>query len=131
MLFLTRSCFLLFIVSSVAAFATPQVLNNPILFVTQMPIPSDFTTIASTFGNHRAGIEESGRGGDLYIRYTNGTLRNLTQEAGFGQVGFQGATAISVRDPAMHFSGTKSHFQYGYRCTHGSISEQSILLAAL
>jgi len=107
---LTRSCFLFFTALSMTAFAVPKVLNNPIMFVTQMPIPSDFTTIASTFGNQRAGIEESGRGGDLYIRYTNGTLRNLTQEAGFGQVGFQGATSISVRDPAMHFSGTKAIF---------------------
>ena len=110
MLIFTRSCFLLLTVLSTAALAAQKALNNPILFVTQMPIPSDFTTIASTFGNHRAGIEETGRGGDLYIRYSNGTLRNLTQEAGFGQVGFQGATAISVRDPAMHFSGTKAIF---------------------
>lgn len=106
----TRSCILLLTSMSTAVFGAPQALNNPILFVTQMPIPSDFTTIASTFGNHRAGIEESGRGGDLYIRYSNGTLRNLTQEAGFGQVGFQGATSIAVRDPAMHFSGTKAIF---------------------
>ncbi len=107
---LIRSSFLLLTALSMVALAVPKTLNNPILFVTQMPIPSDFTTIGSTFGNHRAGIEESGRGGDLYIRYSNGTLRNLTQEAGFGQVGFQGATAISVRDPAMHFSGTKAIF---------------------
>ena len=92
------------------AFAAPKALNNPIMFVTQMPITADFATIGSTFGNHRADMEETGRGGDLYIRYTNGTLRNLTQEAGFGQVGFQGANAISVRDPAMHFSGTKAIF---------------------
>ena len=105
-----RSCFLLLTALNPAAFAAPKALNNPILFVTKMSIPSDFTTIASTFGNQRAGIEETGRGGDLYIRYSNGTLRNLTQEAGFGQVGFQGANAIAVRDPALHFSGTKAIF---------------------
>jgi hypothetical protein len=28
-----------------------QALNNPVMFVTQMPIPADFATIASTFGH--------------------------------------------------------------------------------
>jgi hypothetical protein len=37
-------------------------------------------------------------------------LRNLTQEAGYGNVGLQGANAIAVRDPAVHFTGTKAIF---------------------
>jgi len=85
-------------------------LDNPILFVTQFPIAEDFTTIGSTFGNHSGEISVTGRGGDLYIRYTDGTLRNLTQEAGFGMTGFQGADAIAVRDPAVHWSATKALF---------------------
>ena len=85
-------------------------LANPILFVTQMPITRDFASIGSTFANHRGDMHLAGRGGDLYIRYPNGTLRNLTQEAGFGSIGLQGANAISVRDPALHFSGTKAVF---------------------
>jgi hypothetical protein len=88
-----------------------QSIPNPILFVTQFPIPGDFATIGSVFGNHSATTERAGRGGDLYIRYPDGTLRNLTGEAGYGVAdGFQGATSIAVRDPAVHWSGTKAVF---------------------
>ncbi len=85
-------------------------LTNPILFVTQVPIADDFTTIAAVFGNHKPGVESTGRGGDLYIRYPDGTLRNLTAEAGFGNEGFQGAKSIAVRDPAVDWSGKKAVF---------------------
>ena len=87
-----------------------RALSNPILFVTQMPITADFTTIGSTFGNQRADMASVGRGGDLYSRYADGNLRNLTAEAGFGQSGLQSGSAIAVRDPAVHFSGTKAIF---------------------
>lgn len=91
--------------------APAQSIPNPILFVTQFPIPDDFATIGSVFGNHRADTMRVGRGGDLYIRYPDGTLRNLTAEAGYGVAsGFQGATSIAVRDPAVHWSGTKAVF---------------------
>lgn len=50
------------------------------------------------------------RGGDLMIRYANGTVRNLTKEAGFGMEGLQGANAIAVREPTVHWSGTKAIF---------------------
>lgn len=86
-------------------------LANPILFVAQFPIASDFTTIGSTFGNHRSGMEHVGRGGDLYLLRPDGTLRNLTREAGYGTANtFQGATAIAVRDPHVHWNGTKALF---------------------
>lgn len=85
--------------------------TNPIMFVTQFPIASDFGTIGSTFSNHRADVALVGRGGDLYIRYGDGTLRNLTREAGFGSGDLiQGANAIAVRDPHVHWSGTKAVF---------------------
>ena len=87
-----------------------KALANPILFVTQVPIPGDFTTVASVFGNHRAEVDSVGRGGDLYILYPNGTLRNLTHEAGFGNAGFQGNGSIAVREPAVHWSGSKVLF---------------------
>ena len=86
------------------------VANNPIIFVTQFPISEDFTTIGSTFGNHSGRIDKVGRGGDLYIRYTNGTLRNLTREAGYGNSGFQSDSSIAVRDPNLHWSATKALF---------------------
>ncbi len=85
-------------------------LPAPILFVTQVPIPADFITIGSVFGNHRPDVESAGRGGDLYILYPSGALRNLTREAGFGVDGFQGGTSIAVRDPSVHWSGTKALF---------------------
>lgn len=103
-----------------AAAADPEVipgtgptLPNPILFVTQPPIRHDFTTIGSTFGNHLAGIQEVGRGGDLWIRYADGSLKNLTAAAGYGSTaadGFQGANAIAVRDPDVYWDGTKAVF---------------------
>ncbi len=88
----------------------PGATPYPILFVTQIPIPADFTTIGSTFGNHLPTLQAAGRGGDLWIRYTDGTLRNLTAAAGFGSAGFQGAQSIAVRDPSVHWSGAKGLF---------------------
>src|SRR3954471_13505643 len=77
-------------------------LANPILFVTQMPIAADFATVGAVFANHHADMQSVGRGGDLWIRYADGTLKNLTATAGYGSTdptGFQGANAIAVRDP--------------------------------
>lgn len=85
-------------------------IDNPILFVTQVPIPADFTTVASVFGNHRGDIDSVPRGGDLMIRYPDGTLRNLTKVTGYGMDGMQGANAIAVREPSVHWSGTKALF---------------------
>jgi len=101
---------LLLSVATSAAPVQPAVLPNPVLFVTQFPISADFATIGSVFANHRGAMDSAGRGGDLYIRYANGSLRNLTQEAGYGNSGLQGANAIAVRDPAVHWNGTKAVF---------------------
>ena len=90
--------------------AAAQSNSYPILFVTQVPIPADFVTIGSVFGNHRGDLSSVGRGGDLWIRYTNGALKNLTEAAGFGNAGQQGAGAIAVRDPSVHWSGNKALF---------------------
>src|SRR5258706_10701563 len=83
---------------------------NPILFVTQVPVPADFATVGSVFGNHRANPDSCGRGGDLYIRYPDGTLKNLTRAAGFGSYGSQHTNGISVRQPCLHWSGKKAVF---------------------
>lgn len=85
-------------------------LQYPILFVTQIPVVADFTTIGSTFGNHQAGLSDVARGGDLWIRYPDGTQKNLTAAAGYGMVGFQGANAIAVRDPSVFWDGTRAIF---------------------
>src|SRR5438067_579476 len=85
-------------------------LANPILFVTQVPVPGDFTTVTSTFGNHVPSVAEAPRGGDLWIRYPDGTVKNLTRAAGFGNSGMQGAASIAVREPSVHWNGTKALF---------------------
>ncbi|MBE9548448.1 MAG: hypothetical protein IMF09_03500 [Proteobacteria bacterium] len=84
--------------------------DYPIIFATQIPIPSDFTTITSTFGNHIPDLQKVGRGGDLWIRYTDGSLKNLTLAAGYGNGGFQGSGSIAVRDPAVHWEGNRVIF---------------------
>src|SRR4029079_4177650 len=83
--------------------------STPLLFVTQVPV-AGFTSVTSTFGNHLASMESAPRGGDLVIRYPDGSLRYLTQEAGFGGAGMQGANAIAVREACVHWSGDKALF---------------------
>src|SRR5436189_59566 len=85
-------------------------IPNPILFVTQVPIPGDFTTVASTFGNQNGQIDSAPRGGDLWIIYPDGVVKNLTRTAGFGNDGMQSDKAIAVREPCVHWSGTKALF---------------------
>lgn len=82
---------------------------NPVLFVTQVPV-GNFGSVTATFGNHLTAPGQAPRGGDLVIRYTDGTLRVLTQEAGFGNAGMQGANAIAVREPCVHWKGDKALF---------------------
>jgi hypothetical protein len=94
--------------------------SYPIMFVTQPPIVSDFTTIGSTFGNHLASMQSVARGGDLWIRYPDGTLKNLTALAGYGSTGvngFQDHNAIAVRDPAVHWNGEKAIFSMAIGAT--------------
>src|SRR5258708_4434330 len=85
-------------------------LTNPILFVTQVPLPADFTTVTSTFGNQLGDLDAVPRGGDVWIMYPDGTLKNLTRAAGFGAPGMQGPQSIAVREPSAHWSGTKALF---------------------
>jgi hypothetical protein len=85
-------------------------VKNPILFVTQVPMQKEFGSRMATFFNHETTPLQVPRGGDLMIRYPDGTLRNLTKEAGFGQEGLQGTNAIAVREPSVHWGGTKAVF---------------------
>lgn len=94
--------------SSIQAAGPP--LSNPILFVTQVPQPMDFTTVTAMFGNHRGTAGSAPRGGDLWIRYADGYLKNLTKAAGFGQEGTQSPSGIAVREPCVHWNGTKAVF---------------------
>ncbi|HEU4405936.1 MAG TPA: hypothetical protein VFS43_11775 [Polyangiaceae bacterium] len=88
---------------------TGEVAPGGILFVTQVPV-AGFNVVTSAFGNHIADVGRAPRGGDLWVRYDDGTLRNLTAEAGFGEEGRQGAKAIAVREPSVHWGGQKALF---------------------
>ena len=97
--------FFLFMVQS-----TQAQLQNPILFVTQVPTYG-FTSVTQTFSNHIPSMNNAPRGGDLMILYPDGTLRNLTREAGFGESNeLQGEKSIAVRQPCVHWSGKKALF---------------------
>lgn len=86
-------------------------LPSPIMFVTQIPMPFDSSTSTAVFCNHKPDVFSVVRGGDLYIIYPDGTLKNLTQLAGYGTAsGLQGASSIAVRQPSIHWSGTKALF---------------------
>lgn len=93
--------------------AAAVTLPNPILFITQVPNPATFGTFTATFGDHEASVYSAPRGGDLWIRYPDGALKNLTAAAGYGSKaanGFQDASAIAVRDPSVHWDGAKAIF---------------------
>lgn len=133
---LLLGAFLLFSSSSASPLrAETNAINNPILFVTQVPTPFDYTTVGSTIGNQSADLDAVYRGGDLMIRYPDGTVKNLTQAAGYGSTGangFQDQNAIAVRDPAMYWDGTKAIFsmvvgattaQYQYKSYYWQLYE--------
>ncbi len=108
-----------FLSQNFQARAAVSTLPNPILFVTQVPIPTELnaTTVSNVvvsvvtpLGNHLADTAHAARGNDLWIRYPNGALTNLTRAAGYGVLGAQHTNGIAVRQPAMHWSGTKAIF---------------------
>ncbi|WP_407060966.1 HzsA-related protein [Agrilutibacter solisilvae] len=78
------------------------------MFVTQVPT-AEFQHVAAAFGAIQTDPLRTPRGGDLWIRYSNGSLRNLTAEAGYGiQTAGQDGPAIAVRQPVIHWSGQKA-----------------------
>ena len=99
--------------------AAISVLTNAILFVTQVPMPREANgnavsnsvlSVVSLFGNHLADTASAGRGGDLWLRLTNGALVNLTRGAQYGVAGAQHTNGIAVRDPHIHWGGNKAVF---------------------
>ncbi|MSR64499.1 MAG: DUF5050 domain-containing protein [Verrucomicrobiae bacterium] len=103
-----------------AALPARAATTNAILFVTQVPMPTEINSrqitgsvvnVSSPFGNHLGDTFACGRGGALWIRYSDGTLTNLTALAGYGVAsGFQGANSIAVREPHVHWDGTRALF---------------------
>src|SRR5258706_11858708 len=114
---LAAACWLVF--TCMISRGAQPVLPNPILFVTQVVIPTEinddtvsnvFISVVSPLGNHLADTAHAGRGGDLWLRYPDGSLKNLTRAAGFGTNGVQHGVGIGARDPAVHWSGGKAIF---------------------
>jgi hypothetical protein len=93
-------------------------LTNPIVFVTQPPIPRElnstvsntFLSVVTVFGNQVADTAHAARGGDLWLMTTNAGLVNLTRKAGFGTAGVQHGIGIDVRDPQIGWNGDKVLF---------------------
>ena len=99
--------------------AAQSVLTNAVLFVTQVPVPTEindntisnvFLGVGAGFGNHLGGTLHAPRGGDLWLRGTNGASTNLTRGLGFGVAGIQHTNGIAVRQPSMHWDGTRALF---------------------
>ena len=94
---------------------------NPILFVTQMPMPEevDFHTVlqstascVSPFGSHLGDTGHAGRGGSLYVRFSNGQVVNLLSVADWSAIpGGQPATGtVAVRNPCVYWDASKALF---------------------
>ncbi|MEI6084799.1 MAG: DUF5050 domain-containing protein [Verrucomicrobiota bacterium] len=100
-----------FAVCLLTSVASHAATTNAILFVTQVPMPTEINArevtssvcnVTSPFSNHLGDTAHAAPGGGLWIRYANGALTNLTALAGF--------TNVAVREPSVDWSGTKAIF---------------------
>lgn len=101
---------------------------NPILFVTQVPMPEEVNTrtipksymsCVSPFGSHLGGTEFAGRGGSLWVRFPananpalNHQLVDLLAAANWSAVpgGKPAANTIAVRNPCVYWDKSKAVF---------------------
>ena len=95
--------------------------TNPILFVTQTPMPEEvntrdvtqsFMSSVSPFSNHLADTLHAGRGGSLWVRFANGQMVNLLSVADWSAVpgGQPASDAMAVRNPAVNWTASKAIF---------------------
>ena len=95
--------------------------TNPILFVTQVPMPQEvnsrtisesYQSCVSPFSNHLADTAHAGRGGSLYERFSNGQIVDLLAVADWSAVagGKPAAGSVAVRNRGVHWSATKAIF---------------------
>ncbi len=119
----------IFFVTLAATLATAAgaTLNKTVMYVTQVPVTDEvldktiknsLMNVTTTMMSPLADPKAAPRGGALWIRYSNGTSRNLTAAAGYGlpvdgngnSTGAQGANSIAVMRPFMHWLGSKAIF---------------------
>ncbi|MEY2565285.1 MAG: hypothetical protein QOH88_3478 [Verrucomicrobiota bacterium] len=102
--------------------------TNPILFVTQVPMPEEVNTrtilnnymsCVSPFGSHLGGTAFAGRGGSLWLRFPanaapalNHQLVDLLAVADWNAIpgGKPAANTIAVRNPSVYWDKSKAVF---------------------
>src|SRR4051812_48146387 len=110
--------FALLLVVSTGFSANPA---NPILFVTQVPMPEEvnsrtvaqsYMSCVSPFSNHLGDTGHAGRGGSLLIRFSNGQVIDLLSVADWSAVAASkpAANTIAVRNPSVNWAGDKAIF---------------------
>ena len=117
--------FWVLIAASTAFAADP---TNPILFVTQVPMPeevntrtitSSFMSCVSPFGSHLGGTAFAGRGGSLWIRFPanpnpalNHQVVDLLATGNWSAIpgGKPAANTIAVRNPCVYWDKSKAVF---------------------
>src|SRR4051812_26739328 len=105
-------------VSSAASAGNP---SNPILFVTQVPMPEEvnsrnvtesYQSCVSPFSNHLGDTAHAGRGGSLHVRFANGQVIDLLAVADWSQSpgGKPAAGTVAVRNPSVNWAADKAVF---------------------
>ena len=95
--------------------------THPILFVTQVPMPSEvnsrtisasYQSCVSAFGNHLADTAHAGRGGSLLERFSNGQVVDLLAVADWSAIpgGKPAANTVAVRNPTVGWNADKAIF---------------------
>ncbi|WP_462247464.1 T9SS type A sorting domain-containing protein [Ekhidna sp.] len=101
--------------TSTTKYVNDPVIPNPILFGLFVPPLTNSSTFGhplEPFTNISTDMVTSPRGGDLALMNTDGSVRFLTKEAGFGVPSgeVQSEEGISVRQPCVHWDGCKALF---------------------
>src|SRR4051812_35248816 len=110
---------LLLLSLAVPARAVARNPTNPILFVTQVPmpeevnardVPSSYQSCVSPFSNHLGDTAHAGRGGSLLVRFTNAQVVDLLAVADWSAIngGKPAANTVAVRNPSVSFAGDKA-----------------------
>ena len=109
-------------VSSAASAGNP---SNPILFVTQVPMPEEvnsrnvtesYQSCVSPFSNHLGDTAFAGRGGSLYVRFSNGQVVDLLSVASWSAIpgGKPPANTVAVRNPSVNWAADKAVFSHTF-----------------